>query len=141
MPHWLVVATEQVVVAIEVMATLIIVVGTIEAFVGVLRALFSRETGFERRDVWIRFARALVAGLTFQLAADIVESSVRTSWESIGQLGAVAVIRTFLNYFLDRDIKETRERQKATLSDTGNRRSLEGSTKEAEPWPRTSRTS
>ena len=52
-----------------------------------------------------------MAALTFQLAADIIESSIAPTWESIGQLGAVAVIRTFLNYFLERDLNETRERQ------------------------------
>ena len=58
--------------------------------------------------------RWLIAGLTFQLAADIIETSIRTSWQAIGQLGAIAVIRTFLNYFLERDLADIRERQKAS---------------------------
>jgi uncharacterized membrane protein len=94
------------------MATLIIVVGTVEAFIDGFRVFFSSKSSHERRDVWLRYARWLIAGLTFQLAADIIETSIRTSWVSIGQLGAVAVIRTFLNYFLERDLKETRERQR-----------------------------
>ena len=28
------------------------------------------------------------------------------TWDDIGRLGAIAVIRTFLNYFLERDIVE-----------------------------------
>jgi uncharacterized membrane protein len=34
-----------------------------------------------------------------------------TGWEAVGRLAAIAVIRTFLNYFLERDLGEVRERQ------------------------------
>ena len=33
------------------------------------------------------------------------------SWTDIGQLGAIAVIRTFLNYFLERDVDRYGEEQ------------------------------
>jgi hypothetical protein len=62
--------------------------------------------------VWLRYARWLVAGLTCQLAADLVETSITTDWAAIARVGAIAVIRTFLNYFLERDLAEVRERQK-----------------------------
>jgi uncharacterized membrane protein len=44
--------------------------------------------------------------LTFQLAADIIETSLAPSWEDIGKLAAIAAIRTFLNFFLGRDLVE-----------------------------------
>ena len=56
--------------------------------------------------MWGRYARWLIAGLTFQLAADIIETSVTTSWEAIARVAAIAVIRTFLNFFLERDYVE-----------------------------------
>ena len=110
MREWLVIVTEHSVVVIDAMALLIIVVGTVEAFIDGVRAIFSSKSSHERRDVWLRYGRWLIAGLTFQLAADIIETSIRTSWESIAQLGAIAVIRTFLNFFLERDLLEARER-------------------------------
>jgi uncharacterized membrane protein len=58
------------------------------------------------RQAWLRYARWLVAGLTLQLAADIIETSISTSWQTIGRVGAIAVIRTFLNYFLERDVQQ-----------------------------------
>jgi uncharacterized membrane protein len=109
---WLVLVTEQAVVVIDAMATLIILFGTIEAFVDGLRVFFSSKSSHEKRDVWLRYARWLIAGLTFQLASDIIETSIRTNWESIAQLGAIAVIRTFLNYFLEKDLDEVREEQR-----------------------------
>ena len=50
-----------------------------------------------------------MAGLTFQLAADIVHTSIAPTWDEVGKVGAIAVIRTFLTFFLDRDIEKARE--------------------------------
>lgn len=61
------------------------------------------------RRIWLDYARWLVAGLTLQIGADILESSVAPTWHAIAQLGAIALIRTFLNYFLERDIREISE--------------------------------
>jgi len=38
--------------------------------------------------------------------ADIVRSAMAPAWDDIGQLAAIAAIRTFLNYFLERDLAE-----------------------------------
>lgn len=108
------VATHYSVLLIDVMALLVIVAGTIEAFVRGLSVLLTSSGSHESREVWLRYARWLVAGLTFQLAADILETSIAPSWDDIGRLAVIAVIRTFLNYFLERDLAEVRERQGAS---------------------------
>jgi uncharacterized membrane protein len=112
MKHWLIVATENAIVIIDMMAFVIVVIGTVEAFFAGLRAMLGSPSGHERRDIWLRYARWLVAGLTFQLAADIIETSITTDWQAVGRIAAIAVIRTFLNYFLDRDLEEMRRRQR-----------------------------
>jgi len=112
MKEWLVAVTEATIVVIDGMAFLIVVIGTVIAFVSGLRILVTSSTGHERRDVWLRYARWLVAALTFQLAADIIETSITTRWEAVARLGVTAVIRTFLNYFLEKDLTETRELQR-----------------------------
>lgn len=95
---------------IEAMALIVIAAGSIEAFVNGARVMLSSHaTNQERRDVWLRYGRWLVAGLTFQLASDIVHTAIAPSWEDIGRLGAIAVIRTFLSYFLERDMEDWRE--------------------------------
>jgi len=116
-------ATHYSVLLIDGMALLVIVAGTIEAFINGLRVLLTSPSGHESRDVWLRYARWLVAGLTFQLAADILETSIAPSWDDIGRLAVIAVIRTFLNYFLERDLVDVRERQAATteISDAAPR--------------------
>ena len=55
-----------------------------------------------------------MGGLTFQLAADIVESAFSPSWDEIGRLAAIAVIRTFVNFFLERDLAQEEKREAAS---------------------------
>ena len=45
--------------------------------------------------------------MEFELAADIIATVVSPTWDDIGELGAIAVIRTFLNYFLERDLESS----------------------------------
>jgi len=106
--EWLNVFTEQAVVIIDIMAAVLIVIGTVEAFI-MSFATWSKPT-HEKREVWLRYARWLIAGMTFQLASDVLETAVRMSWTALGQLAVIAIIRTFLNYFLERDAAEAREK-------------------------------
>ncbi len=55
-------------------------------------------------------ARHLALALEFELGADILGTAVSPSWDQIGKLGAVAVIRTGLNFFLSMEIKAEVER-------------------------------
>jgi uncharacterized membrane protein len=112
MKEWLIVIAENVVVIVNAIALFIIVIGTIEAFLRSTRAIFSGSaTSHELRNAYLHYARWLVAGLTFQIAADVIETSIAPTWEEIGRLGAIAVIRTFLNFFLERDLAEVQKRE------------------------------
>ena len=56
--------------------------------------------------------RFLALGLEFQLAADILKTAVSPTFEDLGQLGAIAAIRTVLNYFLAQEIERAEEMEK-----------------------------
>lgn len=128
--EWLFRATEYVVLFIDAIALVIVIVAVVEAAIGAVRLMLSGADAHLRRDVWLRFARWLVAALTFQLAADIVETSITDDWMSMGRIAVVAVIRTFLNYFLERDLKEVRaEQREADGRVAGEARAA------AETWP------
>jgi uncharacterized membrane protein len=97
---------------IEVIAIALIAGGAIEALAGIARlALQPGATNQDRRAVWLVFARWLVAGLTFQMAADVVNTSFEPTWDELGRLATIAAIRTFLSFFLDREVEDTRELQ------------------------------
>ena len=68
--------------AIEMVAVVLVAFGAFEAFARSLGRLFSRAP----------------AGC----------SAIAPTWDDIGKLAAIAVIRTFLNFFLERDIVELR---------------------------------
>lgn len=108
---WLITFSEPAIVIIDGIAFLTVVVGVVYLAVTAVQAQLSGASNQAKREIWLGFAKVLVAALSLQLAADIIESSISTSWEAIARLGAVAVIRTFLDYFLGRDVAEIRERQ------------------------------
>jgi uncharacterized membrane protein len=92
---------------IEAAAVIVVAFGAAEAFVGLV-SLIARPASAHgvRKEIWRRFGTWLLLGLEFALAADIIASVVSPTWEDIGQLGAIAVIRTFLNYFLEKDLEK-----------------------------------
>ena len=100
--------------AINVVAIFIVVGGVLQALVGLLRAMLQRTATLRaKRILWLDFARWLIAGLTFQLAADIVETAISPTWDDLGKFAAIAAIRTLLSFSLDRDLDAISERQRA----------------------------
>lgn len=63
-----------------------------------------RHIGRPSHGARLTFASWLATALEFQLGADIVATTIAPTGEHLIQLGAVAVIRTFLNVFLAREI-------------------------------------
>jgi uncharacterized membrane protein len=91
-------------------AVAVVAFGTVEAFVRLVRvAITPSATHGERKTIWRKYGMWLLLALEFELAADIVGSIVSPTWQDVGQLGAIAVIRTFLNYFLGRDLENAGE--------------------------------
>ncbi len=95
--------------AIEAVGALIIGVGAVGAVYRLVQTLISPgHEGYHRTRLML--SRYLALALEFQLAADILGTMVAPSWTHLGKLGAVALIRTALNYFLGREMKEEEER-------------------------------
>lgn len=90
----------------EGLATLIIAIGLVSSLVVGIKSP-PHGGGISRRALGIRIylGRWLSAALEFLLAADILRTAVAPSWNDIGQLAAIAALRTALNYFLEREIK------------------------------------
>src|SRR5215831_7959847 len=93
---------------VEMAAVIVVSFGAIDAFGRLLWIVITPGTTLgERKALWRRFGMWLLLGLEFELAADIISSVVSPTWKDIGQLGAIAVIRTFLNYFLEKDLEQS----------------------------------
>jgi uncharacterized membrane protein len=101
----------------EMSSVTIIGVGIAVAVFMVLRALLSRERIVRYLKLRLALGRFLIIALEFQLAADIIGTAVAPSWDQISKLAAIALIRTFLSYFLDREMK-TEEQEKNKYDQT-----------------------
>src|SRR5476651_2131316 len=91
---------------IEAGAVFIVAYASLESFVRVLMILPRPNAARgERKAIWQRYGMWLLLGLEFELAADIIRSVVAPTPQDLIELGAIAVIRTFLNYFLEKDLE------------------------------------
>ncbi len=111
----------------EAAAALIIGLAAIEA---TIRALWLFVPGAARRsdgdplsdkkeEVRLRLGRWLAVALEFELAADILRTAVAPTWNEIGQLAAIVVLRTVLNYFLQQEIDKAQRRAPTVPSRAG----------------------
>jgi uncharacterized membrane protein len=117
MKDWLAFISTNMILAIHAMALLVVAFGTVQAFGQCLRAMFdSVPSGHRFHQGYVTYARWLVAALTFQLGADIVATAFSPGWEEIKHLAAVSVIRTFVNYFLERDMAAVEQREAAAAT-------------------------
>ena len=99
---------------LETTGAIVIGIGVVIAGYYFFRSLLPPEIHNYNR-IRLILARYLALALEFQLGADIISTAVAPSWDQIGKLGAIAVIRTALNYFLSREMKE--EQSSAHLDD------------------------
>ena len=95
--------------AVETTGALIIGLGVVTAALQFVRALVPPRVE-SYNGIRLTLARHLALALEFQLGADILSTAVAPSWDQIGKLGAIAVIRTLLNYFLTREMREEQAR-------------------------------
>ena len=68
----------------------------------------------------LKFGGWLALALEFQLGSDIVMSTISPTYEHLIRLGALAVIRTFLNYFLTRELNEEMELRRNSMTSSEN---------------------
>lgn len=57
-------------------------------------------------QIRLDLGQGLVLGLEFSIGADILRTAIAPTWTSIGQLGAIILLRTLLDYFLERELRE-----------------------------------
>jgi len=92
---------------VEFAAALIIAMAAIEATIKSIILFIQRGAPPERKnEVRLTLGRWLAVALEFELAADILNTAVTPTWNDIEKLAAIAALRTALNYFLEREIRQ-----------------------------------
>ncbi|RBY76439.1 hypothetical protein DQ238_17260 [Geodermatophilus sp. TF02-6] len=93
---------------VEACGAAVIIIGAVWAFVRFVYAGLRERSTSAFVPVRLTLGRFLALGLEFQLASDVLRTAVAPSFRELGQLAAVAAIRTALNYFLGKEIAEER---------------------------------
>lgn len=110
-------SVDWIVLIVESIGALVIAVGVAIALVLLVQAMAHPTRPWSFVRVRLVLGSYLVLGLEFQLAADILRTAIAPSFEEIGQLAAIAAIRTVLNYFLTKEIAA----EKAELEASGQK--------------------
>jgi uncharacterized membrane protein len=99
---------DSIALAAELACVLAVAVGVATTLVrcGITIAKGMAADNTARRAVFVGFAGWIILALEFALAADIARTAIAPTWNEIGQLAAIAAIRTALNYFLEKDVEE-----------------------------------
>lgn len=101
---------EQLVTVIEAGGAFVIALGAALAFARFVEALVRRRSDPHRFvEVRLGLGRYLALGLEFQLAGDVLRTAVAPTLDELAVLAAVAAIRTALNFFLNREIRQEQE--------------------------------
>lgn len=106
---------------VEVAAALVIGIASIRGigsyFVGLVRGPFG---ALPKEEIRLSLGRSLALALEFELGADILNTAVAPTWNEIGLLAAIAVLRTGLNYFLERELRNAEQRDPKVDTATGD---------------------
>ncbi|WP_313703928.1 DUF1622 domain-containing protein [Massilia sp.] len=90
---------------VEALGAAVIAAGLVLVVASLARHVFGRDGG-GFTPIRLAFTRYLTLALELQLAADILSTAVAPTWDRIGKLAAIAVIRTTLNYFLSKELRD-----------------------------------
>ena len=93
--------------AVEILAAIIIGFAVIRT----LRNYFSliKSSKISKEEIRVQFGSSVAVSLELLLGADVLATAVAPSWDDIGKLAAIAVLRTSLNYFLGKELQEIKE--------------------------------
>ena len=110
-----IIAVRWVKLGVEIFGAGLVTLGVCVAIVQLIRNLAARKPA-DFIATRLILARHLALALEFELGADILGTAVSPSWDQIGKLGAVAVIRTGLNFFLSMEMKGEKTVEKGTAA-------------------------
>jgi uncharacterized membrane protein len=97
----------------ELAGALVIAVAVVRGLFRYVPHIFRRSSAGDTytEDIRLQVGKSLALALEFELGADILKTAVAPTLEIIAQLAAIAALRTFLNYFLERELRQAEQRR------------------------------
>lgn len=97
---------------IEFLSAIIIAYASLKAVIYYFKDSFSKTSGYlPNTNIRLSLGKSLAIALELLLGADILKTAIAPTWTEIGQLAAIATLRTALNYFLERELKHSNVKQ------------------------------
>jgi len=103
----------------EALGIFAVAAGLVRAVWRYVRGSTSNAPEMNRIQIRLELGQSLVLALEFLLAADILRTAVAPSWDALGRLGAIVVIRTVLNFFLQREMEHERKQLREEVPGAG----------------------
>ena len=117
---------------IEAGAATVIGIASLRALGNFLVAIVTdRSLMVPKEEIRLSLGRSLALALELELGADILKTAVSPTWNDIGLLAAIAVLRTALNYFLERELRNAEQRGGTSNQPTESDAGLTGSREES----------
>ncbi|HEX2606929.1 MAG TPA: DUF1622 domain-containing protein [Flavisolibacter sp.] len=91
---------------VEILAAVIISIALLQALWQYIRSV--RLSIENKEAIRVQFGSSVAVALELLLGADVLATAVAPSWDDIGKLAAIAVLRTALNFFLEKELKHIR---------------------------------
>ncbi len=106
--EFLVVAVGYLRLAVEAIGAAVIGIGAAATVLRYVLSLLGLRK-YTNSDLRLYLGRFLALGLEFQLASDILATAVAPTFEEVQLLAAIVVIRTVLNYFLQKELEREQD--------------------------------
>ncbi len=115
MKEWAEIITKHLSSFVEILAAVVIGIALLQFLYRYAANIFKPNIE-TNQNIRIQFGSSLTIALELLLAADILATAIAPTWDDIGKLAAIAVLRTALNFFLERELKTSglQDRTKST---------------------------
>ena len=91
--------------AAEILSAVIIGLAIVKVLINYLTRIHPSNIKISKEEIRVHFGGSVAVALELLLGADVLATAVAPSWNDIGKLAAIAILRTALNYFLARELK------------------------------------
>jgi len=107
---------------INIMATIVLMVGFVRGGFLFFRMEFTRFKGLENQFRMMEIIRGevglyILLAIDFMITADIITSMMFADWENLINLAAIVLIRTFISYFLEKEVEQVHNEQKKFIKE------------------------
>src|SRR5258705_4549903 len=93
---------------LEIISATVIAAALLKLVWNYFQFFLKAKSGLSAMEARVTFGSAVAVSLELLLGADVLATAVAPSWDDVGKLAAIATLRTALNYFLEKELKDSK---------------------------------